>query len=152
MGFNTLYGNILWFWSIHIHSEPSSLWFISLFWCFKYLCQSSVAYFFILIIITWSCCLPSSCCFSFFVQLIPSLSSLLRATWPTRPSLYHSFPSAADLLCLLFHRRHSDDVVEGKKILWDALSAICSVWKSSPRVTAGPRFLISRVFHCETAE
>lgn len=115
VGFNTLYGNILWFWNIHIHSEPSSLWFISLFWCFKYLCQSSVAYFFSLIIITWSCCLPSSCCFSFFVQLIPSLSSLLRATWPTRPSLYHSFPSAADLLCLLFHRRHSDDVVEGKK-------------------------------------
>lgn len=149
MGFNTLYGNILWFWSIHIHSEPSSLWFISLFWCFKYLCQSSVAYFFI--IITWSCCLPSSCCFSFFVQLIPSLSSLLRATWPTRPSLYHSFPSAADLLST-FPPSTLWWCCGGKKILWDALSAICSVWKSSPRVTAGPRFLISRVSHCETAE
>lgn len=38
----------------------------------------------------------------FFVQLIPSPSLLPRANWPIRPSLYHSFPSAADLLYLIF--------------------------------------------------
>lgn len=48
--------------------------------------------------------------FLFFVQLIPSPSLLLRANWPIRPSLYHSFPSAADLLCLILLHHLSDAV------------------------------------------
>ncbi len=38
--------------------------------------------------------------FLLFMQLIPSLSLLLPATWPIRPFLYRSFPSAVDILCL----------------------------------------------------
>lgn len=70
--------------------------------------------------------------FLFFLQLIPSRSSLPRATWLIHPSLYHSFPSAAELLHLRFAASQLWRYEEKKNIHWDILSLICSVWESNP--------------------
>lgn len=83
----------------------------------------------------------------FFVQLIRSPSSLLRANWPIPPCLYHSSPSAADLLYLNFWHLCSDVVETNKK---KNIRVGCIIWDSNPWDFC---FLISLWTHrCEIAE